>query len=45
MNLSAKQIQALVRELVPVVAAKQKEQLESIKQEVKDECLTKVRNL
>lgn len=45
MNLSNKQVQALVRELLPVIVAQQKEQLESIKAKVKEQCLKRVMKL
>lgn len=45
MNLSTKQIQALVRELQPVIRAKQEEQLASIKESVRNQCIEKVKSL
>lgn len=42
MNLSSKQLQALVRELLPTIRAKQREQLESIEQNTKEELKQKV---
>jgi len=45
MNLSSKQLCALVKELQPIIVAKQREQLEWLKETLKDNCIVKAKSL